>query len=284
MKSIHNIAMLINLNIAYWTANASDDQVIEDVARRTKSEIDQHQYKKILVKPEAINEVKAVRSRARAYHFAKTMPWVDGGTRILPSVFYKEYSEKMHEFRSEYEAAVAKFCRQYSALKGEARKRLGSVFKDEDYPSEAAIRSKFSWDMKPFSIPMSSDWRVEGLSAKENSDIKKQIDDAVGAALENAAKDLVGRLMKVVKNLSTTMKEAKPTFRDSIIGNIKEMIEQVREMNVVGNTKVEAIVKEVEATLSKVNPEELREDKKKRKAVADDADAILKKMAGYLGS
>lgn len=281
---IKNIAMLVNLGIAYWTANASDESVVADISKRTKSELDQHNYRKILIKPDAINAVKAVRSRARAYHFDKTLPWVDGGTRILPSAFYKEYSEKMHEFRGEYEAAVGTFCRQYSALKGEARKRLGSLFKEDDYPSEASLRSKFAWDMKVFPIPSGQDWRVEGLG-KDSGDIKKQIDEQVEAALVVATRDLWSRLHDVVKALAAKMKESgDPVFRDSIVSNIKDLCAVMRTMNVAHDGKLDEMVKHVEATLTKLDPEELRDDKKKRKQVADSADEILRKMAGYLGS
>lgn len=284
MKTIQQQAMLVNLGIAYWTANASDESVVERISRSTKSEQDQHAYRKILVKPDAINEVKAVRSRARAYHFSKTMPWIDGGTRILPAHFYKEYQEKMKEFRNEYEAAAAKFCRAYSALKGEARKRLGDLFKDDDYPSESSLRSKFSWDIKFLPIPSGNDWRVAGLNSKDEAEMKKQVEEQVVAAMVAASRDLMKRLMEVVSDLAGAMKDSKSTFRNSIVGNIKEMVALVRSMNIMGDEKLEAVCKEVEKTLVKLNADELREDKKKRKEAADDADAILKKMAGYLGS
>jgi hypothetical protein len=283
MTDIRTKAMLVTLSVSYWTANASDDRVIDEISVKHKSERDQHQYRKILVHPDAINAVKAVRSRARSYYFDKTGPWVDGGTRILPSSFYLEFAEKMREFRGEYEEAVNAFVKKYSALKGEARKRLGTLFKEEDYPSTDALRSKFSWDMGVFPIPAKDDWRID-LGGKEDAAIKRQIEEKVAAAVENYNRDLFTRLAKVVKAMSETMrKSADPTFRDSIVGNIREVCTLAQSMNISGDHDLDKMIRQVQQDLGKIDPAELRDDKKKRKAVADTADEILAKLSGYIG-
>lgn len=274
--------MLVSLSISYWTAKANDDRVVDEISTRHKANREQSEYRKILVDPEAINEVKAVRSRARAFYFDKTLPWIDGGTRILPSAYFFDFEKKMHEFKGEYEEATKKFIRRYTALKGEARKRLGSLFREEDYPSAAALESKFSWDQNIFPIPAKDDWRVT-LGGDAEAKVKKQIDDQLKAAMQVATRDLFKRLHTVVSDLAETMKDAKKTFRDSIVGNIKELCGVLREMNIANDPELEKMIKAVEASLTKLNPDELREDKKKRKAAADSADEILKKMAGYLG-
>lgn len=282
--SIQDKAMLVSLSISYWTGKASDERVVDEISVKHKSERSQSEYRKILVHPDAINEVKAVRSRARSYYFDKTLPWIDGGTRILPSAFYMDFAKKMHEFRGEYEVAFGAFVKKYTALKGEARKRLGSLFKDDDYPSTDAIRSKFAWDMSVFPIPAKDDWRVD-LGGDAESKIKKQIDERIKAATELATRDLWKRLHEVVKALAAKMRESgDPVFRDSIISNIKELCALMHHMNIDNDPELEKMTKRIQADLGKLNPEELREDKKARKKVADTADEILAKMAGYIGS
>jgi hypothetical protein len=282
MNTIQKKAMLVSLSVSYWTAKANDDRVIDEISTKHRSERSQSEYRKILVHPDAINAVKAVRSRARAYYFDKTGPWLNDGSRILPSAFYFDFAKKMHEFRGEYEEAVGAFVRKYAALKGEARKRLGTLFKEEDYPSTDALRSKFSWDMGVFPLPSSGDWRVD--LGDETDDIKKQVDAKVEAAMEGYTRDLFKRLHKVVTDLAEAMrKSADPTFRDSIIGNIKELCALLADMNVAGDQALDKMIKAVQGDLAKLNPAELREDKKARKKAADTADEILRKMSAYIG-
>lgn len=274
--------MLVSLSISYWTGKASDDRVIDELSAKHGTEKDAHEYRKILVQPEAINKVKAARSRAREYFFDKTLPWVDGGTRILPSAFYFDYAEKMHAFKGEYEQAVEEFIKSYSRLKGEARKRLGALFVEEDYPTVERLRRKFGFSDRVFPIPGKDDFRVD-LGGKAEAEVKKMIEDSVRAATEVATRDLWQRLYGVVEALATKMKEADPTFRDSIVQNIREICAVMSQMNVAGDVKLNEMTSKVLEELGKISAQELRDEPKSRKKVADSADAILAKMAGYIG-
>lgn len=282
--ALTNKAMLVTLSISYWTGRASDDRVVDEISKAHKAEKDAHDYHKILVHPDAINKVKAVRSRARAYHFEKTLPWIDGGTRILPAAFYEEYSTKMREFRGEYEQAATDFIRQYNGLKGEARKRLGSLYREEDYPAQRSLEAKFAYKVGVLPIPEAGDWRVK-LGAKEEAHVRKQIEEQLRQAMAVATRDLWKRLFDVVSDLATKMKEKGDiVFRDSLIGNIRQVLEVLPAMNVADDPKLEDMRKKVEHDLAKLNPAELREaDAKTRKKVADAADELLAKMAGYVG-
>lgn len=280
--SLTNKAMLVGLSISYWTGKASDERVVDEISRKHKTEKDVHDYQKILVHPDAINRVKAARSRARAYHFQKTMPWIDDGTRILPSRFWDEYTEKMHEFRGEYEEAVAEFIRAYMRLKGEARKRLGDLYREEDYPSVDKLRRKFGFKVRVGQIQEARDWRVK-LGAKEEAEIRKQIEEQTREAAEVVSRDLWNRLHSVVNALVEKLKEKDSTLRDSIIGNIKEMVELLPEMNVADDPKLEDMRRKVETDLAKLSVAELNDDPKKRKAARDAADDLLARMAGYIG-
>jgi hypothetical protein len=275
-------AMLVSLSISYWTGKASDDRVVEEITRKHQTASDAHEYKKVLLHPDAINKVKAARTRARTFFFEKTSPWIDGGTRMLAAVLYMDVAKKMHEFRGEYETAVSELIRNYSKLKGEARKRLGNLYRDEDYPSEAALRKKFGWEMKVFPIPSDKDFRLD-LGTQATAEIRKQIEESVKAAAAVATKDLWVRLHDVVSALADKMREADPTFRDSIIGNIKDLCALLPKMNIADDPRLEELRRKVEVDLSTLNLGELREDKKARKKAVDAADELLKKMAGYIG-
>jgi hypothetical protein len=276
-------AMLVNLSISYWTGKATDDSVIEELTTAHSTERDVHDYRKRLVKADAVNAFKAVRSKARAYHMDKTLPWIDGGTRVLPAKLYFDYAAKMSEFHEEYNGEVANFLKIFPKLKDEAKKRLGTLFKETDYPTAERLKQKFGWDMHAFPIPAKEDWRVS-LGGKADAEIQKQIDDKVREAMVLATRDLWRRLHEVIQALSTKMREADPKFRDSIIGNVRDLLKVLPDMNVADDPELETMRKEIDAKLADVSMDALRDDPKARKKTADAADEILKKMAGYIGS
>ena len=274
-------AMLISLSIGYWTGKTSDDSVVDEISTAHQTEKDVHDYRKRLVKADAIQEFKGVRSRARSYLKDKTSPWIDGGTRILAAPLYNEVTAKMHDFKIEWDKAVAEFIRKYPSLKAEERRRMGTLYQDDDYPTIDQLRRKFSWDVGIFPIPTNRDWRVN--LGDRTADVQKQIDDKVREAVQNATRDLWQRLYEVVEKLKVKMAEADSTFRDSIIGNIRELVALLPQMNFAGDPKLEEMRRSVDEQLARLNPDELREDATKRKQTKDAADKLLAAMAGYIG-
>jgi hypothetical protein len=281
-QTLDQRAMLISLSIPYWTGKAGDERMTDVIVQSQKAERDAIETKKLLIAPAALNAVKAVRSRARSYLFETTSPWLDGGTRVLASGFYFDGMEKLREFHTEYEQAVAQLIRDYPKLKGEARKRLGALYKDEDYPSAEMLKSKFGWDLKVFPIPAAGDWRVD-LGVKDNAAMQKKIDEQVKQACAVITRDLWTRLMDPVSKMAEKMKDGDATFRDSIITNIKDIVALIPTMNVADDPKLNEMAKKIEQSLTKFVPDEVREDGKLRKKAADAADEILAKLAGYVG-
>lgn len=279
--SITEKAMLMSLSISYWGAKATDDSVVEELTTEHSTEREVHDYRKRLAPAEETRKFKIIRSRARTYLRDKTSPWIDGGTRILAAPLYAEVTKELHKFHSEWDEAVAEFIRKFAKIKEAEKKRQGTLFKEQDYPSVDRLKRKFGWDVRVFPIPMKGDWRVKGID--DSDAIEKQIDDQVKEAIGLATTNLWQRLHKVVKALAEKLAEADPTFRDSIIENIRELVALLPTMNIADDPKLEAMRKAVDEQLASLNPAELREDEKARKKTKDAADKLLATMASYLG-
>jgi hypothetical protein len=282
-KAITERAMLVTLSIAYWTAKVGDESVVTELTNKHKTERSAHEYKKVLIDPAPLNVLKAIRSRARAYHFNITRPWIDGGTRVLPSAFYMEYAAKIQEFRNEYETACADFFKNYPKYKGEARKRLGDLFDEADYPTAEALRRKFAFDMRVLPIPAAGDWRVD-LGAKGNAEMRKQIEATLLQAAEVVTMDNWQRLHAVVSHLAERVKTSDAVLRDSLVINIKEICAVMDKMNITGDKALAAMTKTVEKELCSIDVAAMRDDPALKAEAGDAADAILAKMAAYIGA
>lgn len=283
-QSITQRAMLIRLSITHWGGRTSDDRMVDDIVASRKNERDAVEARKILLNPEAMRPVLSVRAAARRYLFSRTSPWLDDGVRVLPSAFYFELCEKMREYQSEYEAAVlTRIVNPYEKLKSEARNRLGDLYREEDYPTVEKLRSKYVWSMGVMPIPSKDDWRVN-LGDKDNAEIQKQIDAQVKTACANVTADLFQRLQALLVKVADTLSNDDSKFRDSLITNVSELCDILPALNVANDARLDAVVKETKAMLSRAAPATLREDKKARKVVKNDATDLLAKMAGYIGS
>lgn len=280
--SVKDKALLVSLSVSMWTNAVHDEAVVGDIMKKTSTAHDVHAYKKILIKPEAMAQVRAARIALRTYWWSNTLPWGDGGVRVLPAPRYQEFVEKIRELRTEYEAAVAAFVREYPKMKMEARKRLGSLYRDEDFPSLNSIKGKFDCDIDFAPIPDAGDFRVS-LSESEKKELGREVERAVQANTRGAMQALVGKLQKTVALLSERMKEADPGLRRSLIENIAEVCSEVEVFNFTDDKQIESFKKAAEQLTKGADLDMLKEDKKARKTLATKADEILAKMAMYTG-
>lgn len=83
--------------------------------------------------------------------------------------------------------------------------------------------------------------------------------------------------------------EAAKTFHNTLIDNIREVVEILPKLNITNDPELEKLRQRVDKVLCQYDPGELKPtsksfDPKKRKQAKRDADAILKAMAGYTGA
>jgi hypothetical protein len=277
---LHDEAMIVRLSISQWTARKFDRRVSQKVAQDYEVDTEVGRYNKILVAKEAIQTITQAVSAARAFHYENTLPWNDGGDRILPSKNFLAYSKKMREFKQHMEQAVDEFVENYEVYREEARKRLGKMFSVEDYPGRREIGRKFgfSFDIDP--VPSSSDFRVT-LQSKDMSRIQKQLDKRVEERVVAATKDLYVRLSEVVQRFAEKLSDKEAIFRDSLVENVVELVNLLPRLNIGNDPALEKVRVETKKKLCAFEPDSLRKDGKVRSKAAEDAKAILKKMSAY---
>lgn len=282
--SIQEEAVLVRLSISQWTARKFDKVVSEETARRYNASPDAGRYNKVLIAKEAISEISRVASEARDFHYKNTVPWDDGGSRLLPSKNFMEYTKQMREFRSRFDEVWNRFVsEQYLDLKEKARESLRYMFREDDYPSKNELYSKYSFDVDIDPVPSASDFRVS-LSDKEKSRIQKELEARVNERLVDVTRDLFDRLIEVIGRFVDKLSEADTIFRNSLVTNIEDLVVLLPKLNINNDPTLKKAISEIKAKVLVYEPDQLRSDKDARKTAAKDAKAILDKMSGYLGS
>ena len=72
--------------------------------------------------------------------------------------------------------------------------------------------------------------------------------------------------------------EQKQIFRDSLVGNVREMIDLLDKFNITGDPKMKQAKVQIEAVLSGITPDGLREDNAFRQDVKGKVDDLLKQF------
>lgn len=282
MNGIQEKAMLVRLSVSMWTARRYDRTVSDKAAKDFKAENNAGRYNKMLVAQESIAKIQKIVGEARDWHYTNTLPWQDDGQRILPAANYLKYTQAVSGFRSRFEAVTREFVNNYPGLVEEARQRLGDMYDSADYPQQSTISEKFGFDVVVSPIPAANDFRVN-LNSGEIQRIQDDIEKRANLALTAAVKDLWERVREKVSKMQERLSSKDAVFRNSLVDNMVEMVELLPRLNLTNDPGLEAVRKEIEAKLCSFSPQVLRDDEDVRHQVADDAQAILEKMSGYIG-
>ena len=272
-KPLQDSAMLVAINISQWTARKHDRSVSQEVDV-THGAKDGGRYNKLLIRKDALDPIDKVASAARAYLYKVTFPWGDNGDRLLPAALFMDFAQTMQQFRSEFDARVREFVKEYPALTQEARVRLGTLYDAGDYPSD--VRSKFVFNQPSITpVPDAADFRVD-LSAEYVEVIKRDITERMNERQDGTRKECWSRLRTHVSTLADRLGNDKSKLFDSLISNPKEFLAILPAMNLMNDTDLTRVAAELQDILVPI--ERLRTDKWLRSHIAGRAALILQDM------
>ena len=273
-------AMLASLHISCWGARKHDKRVTDEVNEKYNGK-DAGRFNKVLATKESLKEIQAAVSAARSFHMEQTLPWGERGERLLPSKNYQEFNRQMRIYKQKFEAAVDTFVSDYHTVIFEARQTLGGLFRREDYPDASEIRDKFDFRTVISPVPTGEDFRVN-LAQEEVALIQQDIENRLIQSNYAAARDLWQRLYEVVGHMVERLSDPEAVFRDSLVGNIARLTEILPRLNLHDDPALEAMRRQIEASLCQYSPAQLRCDKEIRRAAANDARSVLESMGSYM--
>jgi hypothetical protein len=274
-------AMLVLLRISSWSGRRFDRELTDEVCRSKSARSGAARVNKNLV--EGSSELQAVakcHGAIRQFVYAQTLPWADTGARILPVSNYFEFSKGMSGLKRAAEAAVEAFKRAFPDIINRAEVALNGMFDRGDYPSQAELDSLFSCSVDFRPMPEAADFRVV-LADDEADRIRAEIEGQLQGALTDAMADLWRRLREAVDHMAKKLGEPGAIFRDSLVGNVRELVDLIPRLNLTGSSILETARAEVKEKLASLDPEVLRNSEIDRAMTARSAAAIIRKMDGY---
>jgi hypothetical protein len=270
-----------------WTARKLDKSTTDEVvATKNATAKDAARVNKhLLAGRTELDVIQQMVGRARTYVYDHTLPWSDSGLRLLPTVNFVSFTEKMNQFEEEFERLVAEFVTIYPTLISAQALSLGDMFKRSDYPTANEMVTKFAFRIGFLPVPTAGDFRVDiGNEAQE--ELRTRLNAMAEERIESAMRDIRNRLGEHMKRMSDRLTtdyvqgEAKQRrFHDSLVDGALELCDLTKALNVVGDATLEAARKELEQALLGVTPQELRKNEYVRQDTKKAVDAILNKFS-----
>ena len=271
-------AMLVDLNISMWTGRKMDKKVSEeiDASKSTKARAGNY-HKKLLAGSDKLEKVQKIATAVRAWNYQQTLPWSDGGSRLLPMKSFFDYKATLGNYEAQYTQAVEDFLTEYPQLVSSSAFTLGDLFDRGEYPTAEELRSKFRFKYVFCPVPDAGDFRID-VEEQAKSELQQQYKDYYQEKLNSAMKDAWDRLHETLTHLSDRMDytdENKKKFWDSTITNASDLCGLLTSLNITNDPKLEQMRQKLEKALSGVDASDIRESEAIRTSVKSKVDEIL---------
>ncbi len=267
--------IIVNLSISQWSGRKYDAEASKEVDNLHNA-YDAGRFNKVLIVSKEFDAISKNANAARRYHNKVTLPWEDGGQRILPIEQYFDYIKELDTFQDKHKALVKEFIDVYEDARKESESKLGTLYKESDYPDANELLSKFR--MKYIFTPITdgSDLRVN-LSKDELKAVRKNVQDGLNEKINAAKGDIYKRITEVVQKLYDKLNDKNGVFRDTLIHNIEALVEFIPSINFDDDPAITKLIKKLNKLC--VSPNSIRTNVQKRAKVKKRAKKLLKQLS-----
>ena len=283
VNPLNSKAVLVRFSTTMFSGKVLDRTATQAVSTQYNLTSDTGHYLKYTVPKESLQGIQAVLSFARfRVHYKYTLPWNNDGLRILSLKLYDEHMKEMKEQESLFFSEVEKFINEYPAHIDQAKIKLGNLFNESDYPAIEQIRKMFTFGLEVEKIPAGEDFRVD-LADSEVERISAEINTRAEERVNGAVKVAYQKLYDVVSHMADTLSDPKAKFKNTLTGNLDELLAVLPALNLTHDVNLERLYLEVKNKLAGKDPEDLRHNPITRNTTAKDAQGIMDQMETFMG-
>lgn len=283
-------AIIVSLSISQWTGRRLDRKVTDEVNQNHGAAADAGRYNKLLLPKEALAEITSIVGETRTEFIKRTLPWIDNGGRIMAAEAHMAHTAWIRGQESKFNSAIDKFLAAYPGYVNDAKARLNGMFDQDDYPTVDELRGKFGMEVRVMPVPTAEDFRVS-MSDVQAERIRRDIERHVSEATTAAVQDVYRRVADVTSRMVDRLNAYKPAaskgdktegiFRDSLVENIRDLIDVLPALNITGDPQLSAMAERLKP-LVEHDADVLRENDAIRKDVAHEAKVILDSLSGLI--
>lgn len=279
--SLHDKSLLVSLALSGIPSTRADKEITADVLRIQSAGADAGRWMSRLWPREAMEPIRSLDSQIRAFHYQKTLPWLDKGDRILGTRIFTDYMDQMRAYRYQRETLVQGFIDHYFDWIDLARTMRGNLFKDSEYPTVQRARNRFKFELSSQPVPHSDDFRIT-LAAADMGEIQSSLDTRVAEAETIARRDLYRRMAEPVARLVDRLAEPDARFTAATLNALREVVATLGDVNVLDDPEIESLRARIQEQLCDLDPESITESKSDRSRALAKANSILSTMAPWL--
>lgn len=276
-------ALLIHVSVHGWTGQRKNKKASDEYCMQINAANDAVDLLTKIVPKKELDPIRQTGQRAYRYFVDKTLPWSDGGWRILPSESFFDFREGLSKYTSDHNRKVAELAKHWPEITSEdnLKARMGKLYDPRVVPTAGSLSSRFYISTDIMALPpMSKDFRIQ-MNQEAFDEFESELKSSWEQMTKKALAEVWQRLSTFIGKIADTMGNKNKRFRNTIITNLRDFCDTIPSFNITDDPKLEEVRQDVLTKLAGLDPEDLKEIPNKRKQAAKDAQDILTKMNDY---
>jgi hypothetical protein len=238
--NIQDKAVLVDLKISSWAAQATDHKLSDEInITKTGSTNSGRYIKKLLPANDQIKQIQQIANKLRKEFQEASLDW-EGSSRLLPIEKLDDWVKTYNHYQNLFNTAVQNFVNAYPESINKAELALGELFNREDYPDDIASYFAVAQKIKP--IP-TDDFRTE-VDSEVIRQLREEAKQATEEQTNKATKAFLEKLLLDINRIiNATGPDAKRT-RNSLFDTLRSTLDNAKAFNFNSNAELNALIEE----------------------------------------
>lgn len=273
MTSLSESCILSKLTVHSFNREKVDKAATREIDSAKNNKNGGRYVKRLFKSVPEIDAIYSCQQNAYNYHRTYSLPWRDGGDRIIPHDYYDTYIDNMSKYKQSLESTLEKVRGKYDDLVAVDMERIGQLANAQDYPSFDWFKSCFSLEVTLMPVPDKRDFRVEIGDA-----LKADLDKLVEESKIQGKAELYKKAAEVYDRIITQCEKKDARLHDSMLESAKELSDVMDILNVHKDVDIENLSKDLYEVSQSVTTYQLRTSMNQRAALSTLAKKMLAKI------
>jgi len=217
------------------------------------------------------------------FWFSKTVPYLDyDGERMIDSRVLIESMREFGDLKEEAYKQLRQLEHEWADCVAWDVERLKHLGNTADYPVSPTPYYNVDSQLRP--VPSHADFRFD-VPEEDKLALEAQLNKAEERAKIYVMETMTAPIAAFIKRATEFTGEKGQRWHDSIVTNIKDIVDQAKSLNIVDDPTIDGFIKEIDQYCTGVvfNPTVLKESVAHRDAAKDKLAEIMKRMSAYTG-
>lgn len=225
--------------------------------------------KKIInTKNEFYSVLTKIKSKMTSLWIDTTFPWVESGVRLIRQEDVAAFKEEYAQYAEKLKDAASLLTKNWGSIKEEAKKDLGELFSESNYPSNPGDLFSFEVCYPNLCPPEYLKTIDPKLYEVEKARISAAFDKAVELAISAYGEELHKLVVSTTEKLTPDKEGNVRKLKSNSMDALKEFIERFRKMNVTSSVELENLISQTEELVCGMDLKSLKSSPLDRKELA----------------